>query len=566
MSLVTIGSYDAPNPSDLAMGQELQAIIRDNNRNDALDRFLQDEVMFWIRSPFRLSQITAEQYYRYKQDILKKRRTVPDPDSAVSQTVYDPDDPEHVDGSSISTVYGKEIELPFAVNTKLTDNKYAIAVDKKTNYSFALPFAITTDKESLRASDDENLDDIEDPYAELLEDIFDARFRTKLKGTARDAFNGAVAAWIPYYDTDPISNEVVLKFRRVKPYNVLIFWNDEEHTEVDAFIHRYVQIDYTGGVRKEREYMDFYDLEGIIHYEWDGGSLRRRTDVGDGSGVTDHYYVVDNVENDVENPELRGFNWRRVPLITFKSSEAEIPLIDKVKSLQDAYNEIISKFSDVTLEDVYNSVIVLENYDGEDLGEFRRKLAEYGAVKVSSQEGSKGDVRTLELNVSTENYKEILTVLKDAIVENARSLDSKDDRVGNNPNQMNLEAMYAEINLDANDIELEMQASFEVMKYFIDSYALEFHESRTDYTDRRFDVTFQRDIITSDLAIAQTAQTLNGIISNRTIIANIPWVQDVQQELRLLELQRRSELEDAQANMFGPEGPIDPNATAGGDE
>lgn len=134
----------------------------------------------------------------------------------------------------------------------------------------------------------------------------------------------------------------------------------------------------------------------------------------------------------------------------FKSSHHEIPLLSKVKCLQDAYNNILSNFANQMEEDIHTTILVIKNYDGEDLGTFRRNLATYGAIKVRSYEGAEGGVDTLEISVNAENYKTLLALLKDAIIENARGYDAKDDRMSGDPNQMNIQSMYSDIDLDAN--------------------------------------------------------------------------------------------------------------------
>lgn len=56
-----------------------------------------------------------------------------------------------------------------------------------------------------------------------------------------------------------------------------------------------------------------------------------------------------------------------------------------LKSLQDGINTITSNFLNQLEEDTRNTILVLVNYEGENLGEFRRNLAAYGAVKVRGQ-------------------------------------------------------------------------------------------------------------------------------------------------------------------------------------
>ena len=154
----------------------------------------------------------------------------------------------------------------------------------------------------------------------------------------------------------------------------------------------------------------------------------------------------------------------------FKSSPHELPLLSRVKCLQDAYNDVLSNFANRMEEDVHSTLLVLKNYEGEDLGRFRHNLATYGAVKVRSYEGSEGGVDTLTLEVNSENYKVLLSLLKDAIIENAGGYDAKDDRMSGNPNQMNIQSMYSDIDLDANGIELEFQAAMEELLWFVKRY------------------------------------------------------------------------------------------------
>jgi cysteine desulfurase len=95
----------------------------------------------------------------------------------------------------------------------------------------------------------------------------------------------------------------------------------------------------------------------------------------------------------------------------------------RVKSLQDGINTILSDFQNNMQEDARNTILVLQNYDGTNLGEFRRNLAQYGVVKVKTVDGAAGDLKTLTVEVNSENYKAILELFKKAIIENGRGFD-----------------------------------------------------------------------------------------------------------------------------------------------
>ena len=59
-----------------------------------------------------------------------------------------------------------------------------------------------------------------------------------------------------------------------------------------------------------------------------------------------------------------------------------------------------------------------------------------------------GGIDTLHIDVNANNYDLIVKLLKKAIIENGRGYDAKDDRMTNNPNQMNIQSMYSDIDLD----------------------------------------------------------------------------------------------------------------------
>ena len=136
--------------------------------------------------------------------------------------------------------------------------------------------------------------------------------------------------------------------------------------------------------------------------------------------------------------------------------------------MQDGINSILSIFGDRVTEDTRDTVLVLKNYDGTNLDEFRRNLNQYGVIKVQSYDGaSGGGVETLNITVNHENYNIILQLLKQKLIENGRGIDTKNDKTTQAPNELNIKGMYSDIELDANDIELEFSASFEYLQYFI---------------------------------------------------------------------------------------------------
>ena len=197
--------------------------------------------------------------------------------------------------------------------------------------------------------------------------------------------------------------------------------------------------------------------------------------------------------------------------------------------MQDGLDVLMSNFQNGMEEDVRNTILVLKNYDGENLGEFRQNLAAYGAVKVRTIDGAEGAVETLSIDVNSENYKQIIELFKKAITENGRGFDASELRNGGTPNQMNIQSVYSDIDLDANGMETEFQAAFEQLLWFADAYFFNCGMGRFDETA---EVIFNRDMLIDESGVIENCVKSQGIISRETIVKNHPWVDDVKNELK----------------------------------
>lgn len=472
--------------------------------------FLEKEIAKWKGSPQRIMQIKGSLYYDNDHDILKRKRTIIGAD-------------------------GKLEVVENLPNNRVIDNQYAKMVNQKANYLFGQPFA---------------LDGKNEQYIELLKKVFNKRFMKVLKNSGKAAYNGGIAWLYPYYN-----EQGEFAFRLFPAYEILPFWKDSEHTQLDFAIRLYLVIGYEGTTPTVIEKVEVYDLDGVHRFILDGGSL-----IPDIANVespdSPHVTMIDS------KGTVSGFNWSRVPLIPFKANENETPLLKKVKSLQDGINVMLSDFENNMQEDARNTILVLKNYDGENLGEFRKNLATYGVVKVRYDGDTKGGVETLEITVNADNYKVIIELFKKALIENAMGYDAKDDRLSGNPNQMNIQSMYSDIDIDANDAETEYQAAFEDILFFVNAHLA--NTGQGNFENEDVNVIFNRDILINETEAISNCVASMTILSQETVIGQHPWVDDPQAELERLEKQKQKEQEEmvAQYNPFGQmrkQNPNDPN-------
>lgn len=460
------------------------------------ERFIELEIQRFKASKRRKEMIDGEKYYDGNHDILSRKRTIIGED-------------------------GKLEVVENLPNNRIVDNQYGKMVDQKKNYLLGQPMIFKTDNK---------------PYGKILKKIFNKKFQRLMKNIGEDTLNTGLGWLFVYYN-----EHGEFAFKRFKTYEVIPGWKDAEHTELDYVIRIYEVIGHEGQQEKIIEKVEVYDENGIYRFVLEGGKL-----VPDEVPFSNYFTTIDE---DGDQVIEQGWNWSKIPLIPFKCNGKEIPLIRKVKALQDGLNVILSNFQNNMEEDARNTILVLVNYDGQNLGEFRKNLATYGAVKVKTVDGAGGDLKTLQVEVNSENYKAIIEIFKKAIIENTKGYDAKDDRLQGNPNQMNIQSMYSDIDLDANEMETEFQASFEELLWFVNVHL--FNAGLGDFENEEVEVIFNRDILISETEVIENCQKSAGILSDETLVANHPWVDDPEKELKRKEQQKQKEM-DEYANAFNP--------------
>lgn len=409
---------------------------------------------------------------------------------------------------------GRLVELRNLPNTIIKDNQYARALDQKRNYIL---------------SDKPNVDSDNEVASQFADKFIDNRFMRTLNKIATDSYNSKIGWMYIYTDGKNI------KYKRLDPLTVIPEWKDDNHESLDAVIRMISKSKFEENDIKIKHYIYLYMLNGIKIFE----------------NKDDHLEFV----NDEPYLEKDGvlYSYKKLPFVCFKQPN-EIALIDKVRCLQDALNLLLSNYADNMFENPMNSILILKNYEGEDLGDFREKLSQFSAVKVRTADGSQGGVDTLEVKVNSENYKTIIELIKKAIAHNARSLYLDNERTSNQPNTLNIKAMYSDIELDANELELEFAASFEYLFSWISDIA------NIDFSD--LEIKFKRSIMVNDESTVEMIKNSIGIVSNETLLSNHPFVVDKNEELKRIEKEKDEKIKfyddypiggEANGNVLGKE-------------
>jgi len=390
---------------------------------------------------------------------------------------------------------GRLVEVHNLADNRIPHGFVRKLVDQKTGYLLSRPFTVKTEDKT---------------YQGLLDDYFDKAFRRMLKNLGKDAINCG-RAWLQVYYNE--AGE--LSFMRLPPEECLPIWRDAAHTDLAAFVRVYDVETYVAKSKRIVRRTQWWDEHGVKLYE-DDGQLKLIEE-------TSHFSYI-------EGEATKPMNWERLPFICFKYNDEEQPLIDLIKQQVDDYDRRKSDNSN-NLEDLPNSIYVVKNFSGTGGGEFRKNISLYRVAFVDGD----GDVQTISLTIDTAAYQNHMDETRKNIYEFGRGVDTQRQEVGT-ASGVALKFLYADLDMDMNDMEAEFQAALEQLLWFVDTHIA--NTAGTDYSDKDVEFIFNRDILINETEAVTNAKNSVGVISNRTIVANHPWVSNTDDELKQMEKER----------------------------
>lgn len=458
------------------------------------EQIIQQEIDDWLSSIERKNMLDGERYYRNGNDILHRIRKTIGED-------------------------GKLVEAKNLANNKIVHGFLRKLIDQKAGYLLSKEMSVRSDN---------------DQYNKLLTQIFNKGFLRLLKSLLKESIKKGKAWLHIYYDESG-----KFCFKKLPSEEIIPLWKDAAHTELDALIRIYEVEVCEGSTKTINRKVEYWYKGGVKRYDagtLDYGITNLVPDVelGEASG----HFVVD------DKGEEKPMNWERIPFICFKYNEDEMPLITLLKSQIDEYDQKKSDNSN-NLEDLPNSVFVIKGYDGTSLGEFRHNLSVLRAVKVSGEDNS--GVDTLNLEIDTEAYKNHMDMTRSDIYEFGRGVDTQADSFATAPSGEALKFLYADLDMDANDIENEFQAALEQLLWFVNTHIV--NSGGSDFSAETVNFLFNRDIVINESQVITDAKNSVGVISDETILANHPWVTNVQEEMKRKEAEEQAAL--AQSQEYG---------------
>lgn len=231
--------------------------------------------------------------------------------------------------------------------------------------------------------------------------------------------------------------------------------------------------------------------------------------------------------------ELHGF--LQVPVTFFSLNTEEEGIADTIFSLQDAYNSLISDSID-DWDAFCDAYLVLKGAiaDGEDL----ENMKAYRTLMLDADASAEYLVK----NTSSTEIEHLMDAVEEKIREMSACPNFASENFGTSSGiAIRYRCMALENNTASilNNFKKALQRRIELLSETL-------MESEALWRD--VDITFTRNLPINTSDIAQEINQLRGLVSDRTLLAQLPFIDDVDEELEEI---HRQKLENLEVYTFG---------------
>lgn len=389
---------------------------------------------------------------------------------------------------------GQPQETELLSNSKLAHPFMRKLVNQKINYLLSKDFTIQGDSN----------------YIELLQEYIDDKFRLTLTNVgSASVINGI--AWMQVY----YNEKGELKFKHIPSEEVIPFWRDSEHTELDALIRIYEIEEYgvKSSDKRVYEYIEYYTTEGLWKYK----RLKATGNIVSISSIEGEGHFTVNGEPAV---------WDKIPFVPFKYNRDEVSLINWIKPLIDDYDINTSDVSN-NLQDIPNSIKIVKGYEDNDKEEFSKNLNIFRTIFV----GEGGDVSSLNTELNVESTDLHLTRVRKDIFEFGGGVDTVNKEL-RDVSGVALRFQYADLDMDCSEMAQQYKYSLRQIQWFINK---DLEARGKQYDDKNSNFLFNTAVILNETEAINNAVISKDIISRKTILENHPWVKNTDKELSELE-------------------------------
>ena len=406
----------------------------------------------------------------------------------------------------------EEKEKPLRnADNRIPFNFHGLLVNQKASYMFTAPPLFDLGE---KAANKTLMKFLGDKYAKICKDL------------CIEASNCTVG-WLHIWK----DNKGLWKYAVVPAEQVIPVWSNSLEKELLGVFRSYQNIDDETG-----------DAYTIYEYWNEAECAAYRLKTGDELDQLLPYqmFMVDPMLCEYTDTYQHGVG--EVPFFPFFNNNIDTDDLKNIKPLIDVYCKVFSGFVN-DLEDIQEVIFVLTNYGGTDLGQFLRDLKDYKAIQIESDgDGDHSGVSTLTIELPVEAREKLLEITRKCIFEQGMGIDPDPQNFGNSSG-VALQFLYSLLEQKAGLQETEFKLAFgSFIRCVCRLHGI-------PIKDDTIVQTWTRTSVKNDQELSQIASKSKGIVSDETIVAHHPWVEDPEKEMELLKEQEENGMSEI-SDMF----------------
>lgn len=351
-----------------------------------------------------------------------------------------------------------------------------------------------------------------------LKELLGKDFLYNMQGLATEASNKGIA-WSQVYINEFGNFDTML----IPSEQMCPIWKDRSHKELEGLLRIYDVETYKGTQKELVTHVEHYEDDGVTYYILEGEKL-----ILDSEKYLD---VDDNVKAGHYKLNGQEMAFGLIPFIWTKNNRHETTDLQLVKSLIDDYNSKRTEISEM-LTDCKEYIYAIKNYGGDTDDDILSMIKEKRRIFIDDDGGVEILTPSIDITATETHYKQ----LKEDIQIFGKSVPRQQVELGSAPSGIALKFMYSGLDLKCNGLEAEMKFMFRRLVKLINAYLC----ITRDSIDEEVEIIFNRDITINEMDAITAAKDSMGIISQKTIAANHPWVTDLEVEMQQLEEEKPS--------------------------
>lgn len=415
-----------------------------------------------IHNDFIKKAKVAERYYNNKNDITNDR-------SPSNNGCSNGDNP----------LRNADNRIPF--------NWHSFLVNQKISYMFTYP---------------PTFDVYDDTINEKITDILGDAYPKEAKTLGRNASNCS-KAWLHVW----LDENKEFQYSNVDPKQIIPIYASDLKKTLKAVLRTYSIVDEKGNDCKVYEYWDDKNCYAFKH------DITK--DISTGLNMYNMFTKTNMDTQDKEYISIIDHDFGDVPFVEFNNNDLGISDLDNVKPLIDVYDKVFSGFVN-DIEDIQEIIFVLNNYGGTDLNEFLKGLKKYKTVDMQNDDEKSG-LSTITIDIPVEARNTLLSMTEKQIYVQGQGVNPNPENFANTSG-VALKFLYTLLELKSGLMETEFRLGFAKLVRMICNHL--------GYRPRKINQTWTRNMITNDTETAEIAKNSVGIMSNKTVRKNHPFMED----------------------------------------